>query len=71
MTQVDGDRALCLGEAMVVLRPEQPGSLSASDLLRCSVGGAEANVAGALAGLGVPTTWVSRLGNDHRRPRGA
>lgn len=57
-------RALCLGEAMAVLRPEQPGGLEGSDLLRRSVGGAEANVAGGLASLGIPTTWMSRLGSD-------
>src|SRR5699024_1493884 len=57
-------RALCLGEAMGVLHPDQPGGLTTSSLLRCSVGGAEANVAGALAALGVETTWLSRLGND-------
>lgn len=64
MPQVEADGALCLGEALVVLRPDQPGGLGDTDLLRCSVGGAEANVAGALVALGVPTTWLSRLGND-------
>jgi 2-dehydro-3-deoxygluconokinase len=64
VTQSQTSRALCVGEAMVVLRPEQPGGLRASELLRRSVGGAEANVAGALAAMGVPTTWVSRLGTD-------
>lgn len=57
-------RAVCLGEAMVVLRPEGDQSLAGAATLRRSVGGAEANVAGALAGLGVRTAWVSRLGMD-------
>lgn len=57
-------RVLCLGEAMVVLRPAAAGGLARSDLLRRSVGGAEANVAGALVALGIPTCWMSRLGND-------
>lgn len=57
-------RVLCLGEAMVVLRPEREGGLAGSDLLRRSTGGAEANVAGALAALGIPTSWASRLGTD-------
>ena len=46
-------RVVCLGEAMVVLRPEGEESLAAATTLRRSVGGAEANVAGALAALGV------------------
>ena len=64
MTTNDRNRVLCLGEAMVVLRPEQAGGLARSALLRRSVGGAEANVAGALAALGIPACWVSRLGDD-------
>lgn len=55
-------RVLCLGEGLVVLSPDRPGG--PWDRLRCSVGGAEANVAGGLSALGVPTTWVSRLGSD-------
>ncbi|MEU0269112.1 sugar kinase [Nocardioides sp. NPDC006303] len=57
-------RVVCLGEAMVVLRPEGDQSLAEATTLRRSVGGAEANVAGALAALGVRTAWVSRLGQD-------
>lgn len=57
-------RVVCLGEAMAVLHPADGGPLAGADLLRRSVGGAEANVAGGLAGLGVPTAWVSRLGVD-------
>ncbi|GGR39715.1 2-dehydro-3-deoxygluconokinase [Nocardioides luteus] len=57
-------RAVCLGEAMVVLRPDGDQPLAAATTLLRSVGGAEANVAGGLAALGVPTAWVSRLGQD-------
>ncbi|MGY0541199.1 sugar kinase [Nocardioides sp. YJ-D4] len=57
-------RVVCLGEAMVVLRPEGDQPLAVATTLRRSVGGAEANVAGALAALGVRTAWVSRLGQD-------
>ncbi|MER7303251.1 sugar kinase [Nocardioides sp. NPDC127514] len=57
-------RVVCLGEAMVVLRPEGDQPLAGATTLRRSVGGAEANVAGALAALGVRTAWVSRLGQD-------
>ncbi len=64
MSHPTAGTVICLGEAMVVLRPELPGGLRGSDLLRRSVGGAEANVASALAALGVETSWVSRLGRD-------
>lgn len=60
----DRTRVLCLGEGLGVLHPERPGGLADTGLLRCSVGGAEANVAGALAALGVSSAWVSRLGRD-------
>lgn len=49
---------------MVVLCPESAEDLTSSSLLRRSVGGAEANVAGGLAGLGVASTFVTRLGAD-------
>ena len=57
-------RVVCLGEAMVVLRPDGDRPLAEATTLRRSVGGAEANVAGALTALGVRTAWVSRLGQD-------
>ncbi|MEU0317121.1 sugar kinase [Nocardioides sp. NPDC006273] len=61
----NGDvRAVCLGEAMVVLRPEGDQPLAEAQTLSRSVGGAEANVARGLAALGVRTAWVSRLGED-------
>ena len=64
MTGSNTPRALCLGEGLVVLHPDAAGGRGASPLLECSVGGAEANVAGGLAALGVPSAWVSRLGDD-------
>ncbi|WP_039788954.1 sugar kinase [Actinoalloteichus spitiensis] len=57
-------RAVCVGESMVVLVPRQTGPLERAEEFRRSAGGAESNVAGALAGLGVDTAWVSRLGDD-------
>ncbi|MFF3073938.1 PfkB family carbohydrate kinase [Kitasatospora sp. NPDC057936] len=56
--------AVCVGESMAVLLPDRPGPLEAVDTFRLSVGGAESNVAGALAALGVPTAWISRVGDD-------
>ncbi|MFJ8474593.1 sugar kinase [Kitasatospora sp. NPDC094011] len=56
--------AVCVGESMAVLLPDRPGPLEAVENFRLSVGGAESNVAGALAALGVPTAWLSRVGDD-------
>lgn len=55
--------AICLGEAMIMLAGG-PGPLADVEVFRRSVGGAECNVAGGLAALGVPTGWISRLGDD-------
>ncbi|WP_328990853.1 sugar kinase [Kribbella sp. NBC_01245] len=58
-------RAICLGEAMIMLAPADEGApLEDAETFRRSVGGAECNVAGGLAALGVPTGWISRLGAD-------
>ncbi|MFB6721813.1 sugar kinase [Kribbella sp. NPDC056345] len=54
---------VCVGEAMIMLAGAA-GPLEDVETFRRSVGGAECNVAGGLAGLGVPTSWVSRLGDD-------
>lgn len=55
--------AICLGEAMIMLAGGA-GPLSDVEVFKRSVGGAECNVAGGLAALGVPTGWISRLGDD-------
>jgi len=56
--------AVCVGEAMIMLagRPDTP--LEDIATFRRSVGGAECNVAGGLAALGISTGWISRLGDD-------
>jgi 2-dehydro-3-deoxygluconokinase len=56
--------AVCIGETMAVLVPEQPGPLEQAEVFRRTVGGAESNVACGLAALGVPTAWISRVGAD-------
>ncbi|SEB06970.1 sugar kinase [Leifsonia sp. 21MFCrub1.1] len=53
-----------IGEAMVVLYPEDQRPLAEADRFGSDVGGAEFNVATSLARLGLPTSWVSRLGTD-------
>ncbi|GAA0602816.1 sugar kinase [Kribbella sandramycini] len=54
---------VCLGEAMIMLAGAA-GPLEDVETFHRSVGGAECNVAGGLAGLGVRTSWLSRLGDD-------
>ncbi|HET6636152.1 MAG TPA: sugar kinase [Streptomyces sp.] len=57
-------QAVCIGEAMALLVPEQAGPLEDVTTFRHSYGGAEANVARGLAALGFPSAWVSRVGAD-------
>jgi 2-dehydro-3-deoxygluconokinase len=56
--------AICIGEAMIMLAGGTGVPLSDVETFRRSVGGAECNVAGGLAALGVVTGWISRLGDD-------
>jgi len=59
-----GPRVVTLGETMALLRAEDTGSLAHVDRLRVGVGGAESNVAIALARLGTDVTWLGRVGAD-------
>lgn len=59
-----GPAAICVGEAMIMLAADTGAPLEDVETFRRSVGGAECNVAGGLAALGVPTCWISRLGDD-------
>jgi 2-dehydro-3-deoxygluconokinase len=52
-------RVLTVGETMALLDPLEDGST-----YRLRIGGAESNLAVALARLGIPVTWISRLGSD-------
>ncbi|WP_435651280.1 PfkB family carbohydrate kinase [Kitasatospora purpeofusca] len=56
--------AVCVGESMAVLLPDRAGPLESVETFRLAVGGAESNVAGALTALGVPSAWISRVGDD-------
>lgn len=56
--------AVCIGETMAVLVPEQAGPLEDAETFRRGVGGAESNVACGLAALDVPAAWISRVGAD-------
>ncbi|WP_351227142.1 sugar kinase [Streptomyces sp. NPDC002133] len=55
---------VCVGETMAALAPEPLGPLDDADLLRVDIAGAESNVALYLADHGIPTRWVSAVGDD-------
>lgn len=56
--------AVCVGESMAALLPDAPGPLEGVGSFAVSAGGAESNVACALRALGIPSAWVSRVGDD-------
>jgi 2-dehydro-3-deoxygluconokinase len=53
-----------VGEAMIAMVPLASGPLRHVHAFEKHVGGAEFNVAVALARLGTPSRWVSRVGDD-------
>lgn len=53
-----------LGETLGLLVAEDIGSLSHIHGMKLSMGGAESNVAIGVARLGLPATWIGRLGRD-------
>ncbi|WP_123748625.1 sugar kinase [Saccharothrix texasensis] len=55
---------LCVGETMAVFTPAETGPPEQVRAWTRGVGGAESNVACALAALGVPVGWVSAVGDD-------
>jgi len=65
---VEGGRAsmdvVTIGETMVLLTPGSVGPLRYVTKFEKTIGGAESNVAIALARLGHAAGWVSRLGDD-------
>ncbi|MFI5802564.1 sugar kinase [Streptomyces sp. NPDC051561] len=54
----------CLGESMVTFLPSRPGRLADVPSFGRTIGGAESNVACALALTGHAAKWVSRVGAD-------
>ncbi|MFP1629252.1 PfkB family carbohydrate kinase [Streptomyces sp. 5K101] len=55
---------VCLGESMVTLLPTREGRLADVPSFVRGIGGAESNVACALAAAGHRTRWVGRVGAD-------
>ena len=60
----DGVDVVALGESMVTFLPTRPGRLADVPSFERGIGGAESNVACALAAAGHRTRWVSRVGAD-------
>ncbi|WP_377269765.1 sugar kinase [Peterkaempfera sp. SMS 1(5)a] len=56
--------AVCVGESMAVLVADRPGPLEQVPVFHRTVGGAESNVAAALAALGTPAAWIGAVGAD-------
>jgi 2-dehydro-3-deoxygluconokinase len=56
--------AVCIGETMAMLTPDQPVPLHRATSLHVGVGGAESNVAMGLAAMGLESHWVGRVGRD-------
>jgi 2-dehydro-3-deoxygluconokinase len=59
-----GTGLVTLGETLGLLVAEDVGPLSLARGMRLSMGGAESNVAIGVSRLGVPATWIGRLGRD-------
>lgn len=55
---------LTLGETMALLDPIDEGPFASGTRFQLRIGGAESNFAIALSRLGIPVTWISRLGQD-------
>lgn len=64
MTTTPNIDVVCLGESMVTFLPSRPGPLADVPAFDRSIGGAESNVASALARAGHRARWVSRVGAD-------
>ncbi|MFE6625273.1 PfkB family carbohydrate kinase [Streptomyces sp. NPDC057740] len=60
----DGVDVVALGESMVTFLPTRPGRLADVPSFERGIGGAESNVACALAAAGHRVRWVSRVGAD-------
>ncbi|GGR28199.1 carbohydrate kinase [Streptomyces roseolus] len=55
---------VCVGESMVTFLPTRPGRLADVPAFTRAIGGAESNVACALAATGHRARWVGRVGTD-------
>ncbi|REJ05085.1 sugar kinase [Microbacterium bovistercoris] len=64
MSDASAPRLIAIGETMALVAPAHAEPLSTAQEVRLLIGGAESNVAIHAAQLGVPTAWVSAVGDD-------
>ncbi|MGT2462283.1 sugar kinase [Sinomonas atrocyanea] len=64
MLHTSNPRLITIGETMMMVTPARAESLATADDVRLHPGGAESNVACHTAHLGVPSAWVSAVGDD-------
>ncbi|MEV7632871.1 sugar kinase [Microbacterium sp. NPDC089318] len=57
-------RLIAIGETMALIAPARPEPLATTQDVRLLIGGAESNVAIHAAQLGIPSAWVSAVGDD-------
>ncbi|WP_396667605.1 sugar kinase [Microbacterium sp. R86528] len=57
-------RIVTIGETLLLMHSLETGALERATSMGVTIGGAESNVAIGLRRLGVPVTWVSRIGDD-------
>jgi 2-dehydro-3-deoxygluconokinase len=55
---------ITFGETLGLFYSTVPGAIAQTSTVGVGIGGAESNVAIALRRLGIPTTWVGRVGRD-------
>ncbi len=59
-----GDQVVSFGELLIDMIPPKPGTLVDSESFEKKFGGAPANTAAGLAILGVPVSFIGKVGND-------
>lgn len=64
MPDTPAPRLIAIGETMALVAPARPEPLATTQEVRLLIGGAESNVAIHAAQLGIPTAWVSAVGDD-------
>lgn len=64
MSTTPAPRLITIGETMALVTPAHAEPLATAQQVRLLVGGAESNVAAHAVRLGIPTAWVSALGDD-------
>lgn len=64
MPDTSAPRLIAIGETMALVAPARPEPLATTQEVRLLIGGAESNVAIHAAQLGIPTAWVSAVGDD-------